>query len=238
MATTVTLAQLRDRLEKMTNIEGDTHFTATEKNDIIRSAAAETWDRMVAAGLGDRFAKRTTFNTVGGTLGYDLTSSGVVTDQDFYRIQQLYVDEGGGHLRPLERLNPAEIQSYRPVPSVVSMVLYYIPTSPSFKDTMGAYDDTKTLEGVNGWEEHTLCTAAITVKKKKEDDYRPFLERKLELEDRIAFMGSRDASQPARVTRRRRSTRAGYWYPYHGVVNAYGLRGNNIELYYSYPWVP
>lgn len=233
-----TLDQLVSRLEKMTDAENDTHLSTTEKQEIIASSAAETWDHIVASGLGERFTKLANFSSVSGQRAYDLTSSTYIPDQDFYKLQSIYIDEGGGHLRPLERINPAEVRAFRPPPASIPVVFYYIPCAPTFKDNMGAFDGTKTFDGINGWEEHTLVTAAITVKMKKEDDYSGYARRKAELEERIAHMGSQDASQPARVTRRRGTTRAGYWYPYHGMINAYGIRGNNLELYYSYPWVP
>src|SRR5712671_2820723 len=126
----VTLAQLRDRLEKLCNIENLKHLKEEEKNAIIASAVAETWDKIISSGSQNLFVKSVTFNSVAGQLEYDLAATGmgaIITDGDFYKIHQLYIDENSGQRRPLPKLNPAEIQAFRPPQSVVPVILYYVP---------------------------------------------------------------------------------------------------------------
>ncbi len=231
-----TFGELVLRLEKIVNAENNTVFSAFEKREALASAIAETWDCIVSAGLGDRHVKTAEFNTVADQLEYDLEDEAIVEDLDFYQVQQLYVDEGSGYLRPIERINAAEVGGYRPPQAAVAMKLYYIPSAPTYLDELVEFDDDLTFDGINGWEEHALQTAAMTLKKKKEDDYSPFRQRKVELEERMARMGSQDASQGARVVRRRGSRRNPMWYPNAGAVTAYGIRGHNLELYFSYPW--
>lgn len=232
-----TLAQLRERLEEMTDTQKDKHLSTDEKNRILAEAAAETWDHIIASGLSERYVKSASFSTTGGTSEYDLTSSAIIPDEDFYKVHQVYINEGNNEFRPLPRIEPADIQNFRPPTGSVTVKLYYIKAPPTFI-TGAIFDDTATLDVPAGLEAHTLNTAAMAVKKKKEDDYRPFESRKAEIEQRIKFMGSTDWSQPARVVRRRHRMRDGYWYPYNAQITAYILRGKKIELYYAYPFVP
>lgn len=229
-----TLAQLRGRLEKLTDTENDTHLSATEKNDIIAAAAAETWDRLISA-CPDQYVTTQTFNTVAGQLEYNLAS--VVTAGNFYKVHSLYVDEGNNQYRPVERINPAEVQSFRPPTQVVAMRLYYIPCASTFK-TSGSYDDTLTFDGINGFEEHTLYTAALAIKVKREEDASVYYRRKQELEQRIARMGDADWSGPAHVVRRRRRHSADPFWVYKNNINAWLYRNGKLELMYNHGYVP
>lgn len=236
MARSLKLKELVKRLENLTGIENDESFTETEKRDIIASAAAETIDHMITSGLSEQTLKTSTFSTVAGTTEYDLDSASYVADQDFYKVSKVFVDEGNGQLRPIERINLGDVQTYRAPQSAVSIKLYYIPFATKFKDAYGQYNDESEFDGINGWEEHTLMTAAISVKRKKEDDYRPFAQRKQELEERMAFLGNTDFSGPARVVRRR--GRQFHYFPYQQQISAWAIRNKQLCLYYAYPWVP
>lgn len=236
MARTLTLDEMVGRLEDITDTKNDTHLSLTEKRDIITSAAAETWDCIIASGTSDKYVKNCSFNTVSGQLEYNLQSSGIVPDTDFYKVHQLYVDEGSGQRRSIMRINPAEVLSFRPVQGTVPMILYYIPTAPTFK-TSGQYVGASTFDGISGWEEHTLQTAATTVAKKKNDDWRPFAQRKQELEERIAHMGNVNWGEPTRVVRRR-SRSQDPWALWRQTVNAWNIRGDKLELYYLHGYVP
>jgi hypothetical protein len=233
-----TLAQLRSRLETATDTENDTHLSNTQKNEFLASAASETWDHVCSSGMSDRFVKSVSFNTVPGQQEYVLGTDTYVTDNDFYKIHEVYVNEGNNEFRPLPRINSAETQNFRPPVSAVPIKLYYIRKPPTFRNAAGLFDDSLTLDVPDGIEEHTIVTAALAVKKKKDDDWRGFLERKQELEQRIAHMGKTDWSQPSRVVRRRHRIRDGYWYPYNHTLTAFMVRGQKLELLYAYPFVP
>jgi hypothetical protein len=231
MARTFTRGQLRDRLTQITDIENDNHIVNDEKDAILNSAMAETWDCIVDAGLAEKYVKSNTFNTAAGTQEYALAT---VAGSDFYRVHQVYANEGNGQLRALQHINPAEILNFRAPAAVVPMKIYYIPICPVL--TIGSGGDASTFDGINGWEEHTLMTAACAIKLKRQEDYRPYAARKAELEARIASMGTVDFGDPPRVSRKRKPI--GYtYYPYFSQINAYLIRGDKIELFYSYPWV-
>ncbi len=227
-ARTLTRLELRTRLDSLCDIENDAHISTAEKNLIINSAMAETWDLIIAAGLAEQYVKSVNFSTVSGTLEYDLASSGIVTDTDFYKVSKLYVVEQTYYLRPLKRLSPSQIYTMRPPLSVVSMRLKYIPTAPVY----GTGDDASTFDGINGWEEHTLMTACCAVKMKKEESYDLFYKRKMELVARIKTMGNTDYGEPPRVAVRSRA-QADPFMNFTSGVNAYVIRGKKLELYYS-----
>lgn len=238
MDRTMKLKELRARLQEMTATENDEDMTVRELNDIIISAAAETVDHMITSGLSEQTVKTATFSTTSGTLEYDLSSASIVPDQDFYKVSKVFVDEGGGQYRPIERINVGDRQAYRPPQSTVSIILHYIPLATNFKDSNGEYNDEATFDGINGWEEHTLCTAAMQVKAKKEEDFSYYARRKAELEERMAFLGNTDFSGPATVVRRRGRQARNSFFPYQNQVSAWSIRNKQIALYYAYPWVP
>lgn len=234
MSRSWTLAQLRTRLERVTDTENDTHLSTAEKNDALSAAAAEVWDKIVSANP-DQYVTTQTFSTVAGQLQYDLAS--VVTAGNFYKVQSLYVDEGNGQYRAIERISPAEVQSFRPPTQVVSMRLNYIPCCSTFK-TAGNYDDALTFDGINGYEELVVQTAAITLRGKRDEDASVHRFRKQELEQRIASMGHADWSGPSRVVRRRNRMNRDPFYVYQNNVNAWLYRNGKLELMYLHGYIP
>jgi hypothetical protein len=219
----VSLLELRTRLREMTDTENDKHVSDAELNKVINSAARETWDRIAGAGLQGHGVKYVDFSTTPGTQEYSLKALA----PDFYKVHQLFVNDGNGQFRPITRIHHSEVMTYRPPQTSVSLRLYYIPTCPKL------VEDTDTFDGVNGWEEHTLNVAAIHIKRKKLDDASEYFKRKQELEQRIVSMGNADWSEPSRVVRRRHRKDNPFWV-YQNDVNAWVLRGDNIELFYHY----
>ena len=210
----------------MTDTENDPHITTTEKYEILSSAVAETWDLIISSGRGDEYVKSVSFVSVAGQREYPIAT--VVAAGDFYKVTQMYVDEGSGQLRPIIYLNPAEIGAYRPPQASANIKMYYLPCAPVWTNGSGSFD------GINGWEEHTLATAAITVMNKKKDAAQPFESRKRSLEQRIQTVANRDQAEPARVVRKRRSLENERYVIWNNTVSRWNVRGINIELFYNY----
>lgn len=227
MSRTFTLAQLKSRLDQMTDTESDTHLSANEKYAILASAAAETWDKITSSGLAEQFVKSVDFSTTAGTQTYAYGT--IVSAGDFYKVYSVTALEGTDRYRPVRRVNPAQVFEYQPPQSVQTIRLHYVPAAPTFK-TAGSFDVATTFEGINGWEEHLLVTAAITVKAKREDDYSVFARRKQELEARIQSMAHTDWSEPDRVVRRHRRNKVDPWAPI-SRINGWMPRGSNLELF-------
>lgn len=227
-AKTFGLEELITRLEQLTDTENDGHLSASEKESIMNSAIAETWDLICDSGLGTKKEKSATFSTVSGQVEYPLFTIA----SDYYRVTNVYVNEGNGHYRPLQRINPSEVQCFKAPNSVVSMKLYYLPYSPIY-----ITEDSVDFDGINGWEEHALMTAACAVKLKKEEDYSVFYRRKKELEQRIRSMANEDFGEPIRVSRKR-TKRNDPFLTFNSNINAYALRGANLELYCYDGYIP
>jgi hypothetical protein len=167
----------------MTDSENDTHLSDAELYAALTSAVAETWDTVMASGVGDEYVKSVVFNTVNGQKEYPLNT--IVSAGDFYKINTLYVDEGNGQLRAIPRINPYEEQAYRAPAAAVPMKLYYTPCAP------GVDTGAESFDGINGWEEHTLNLACAFIKEKKSDDASPYRSRAREIAQRIQTMANR-----------------------------------------------
>lgn len=226
MARSILASELLSRLRQMTDTENDTHLTDAELYRVLTQAVSNTWDKIIAAAPGDMYVKSVTFNTVAGQQEYAFGT--IVSAGDYYKLSQLYVNEGSGQYRPIGRINPAETQSYRAPTAAVPMKLYYAPCAPVW--TTGS----ESFDGINGWEEHTLNVAAEVVKKKKSDDYQPFRQAKMELEKRIADMGNQDQAEPPRVVRKRMRQSMDYYASFRNNISKYNIRGLNLELFYNY----
>lgn len=214
------------RLRQMTDAVSDTHLTDPEMYAALTSAVAETWDLILSSGVGDEYVKKVSFNTQANVVEYPTAT--IFSAGDFYKISAIYVDEGQGQLRPLNRISPYEEQAYRAPASIIPIIAYYIPCAPTWSTGAESFD------GINGWEEHTLNTAAIFVKAKKEDDATTFRQRKRELEGRISTMANRSRGEPPRVVRKRRAQAMDNYAAWQNNVSCWDLRGVNLELYYRF----
>lgn len=227
MARTTTFLKIYTDLSEMADSEGDGHIAAEEKRKAINRAVTETWDTICSYGLGEKYVKSATFTSTAGTIEH--LFSAICTDGDFYRVHQLYSVEGS-QLRPLQKIQPSEIRPFKACPTACSMKLYYIPCAPAPDPAVQATWEAQTFDGVNGWEEHVLVTAIGHIKRKKDDSYSPWAQRKREIEQRMALMGNVDVGEPARVSRKRKRTDP--WFVFNQNVNAYGIRGDKLELYF------
>lgn len=234
MPRTFTLAQLKTRLDEMTDTENDTHLSANEKYAIIASACAETWDKLISSGLGEQYVTSVSFSSVAGQQEYALGT--IVSAGDFYKVASIAVTESTGRNRVLPKLNPAEVYAYQPPQGAYTLKLHYIPCAPTFK-TAGNFNTALTFDGISGWEEHALNVAAITVKNKREEDPSVFMRRKAELEERIQAMANTDWSEPPRVTRRHGRNRVSIYSSSSPIVG-WMPRGSKIELFErALPWL-
>ena len=234
MARNVLASELLTRMRTGVDALGDTHVTDAEGYLALTSAVSDTWDALLSSGIGTEGVKSITFNTVANQQEYPLS----VLAADFFQVRNLYSVQSDGRLVPVDRVNPNEAYTMRAPQAVVPMKLYYFPTAPVFVTGAESFD------GINGWEEHTVQVACMTVKAKKMDDTGPFRARKRELEERMKSMANRLRAEAPRVVRRAarfvsggRFGRAGvgrysggYDIPYQTGVIGYDLRGGNLEL--------
>lgn len=230
MARTVLASELLTRMRTGVDALGDTHVSDAEGYLALTSAVSDTWDALLSSGIGTEGVKSVAFNTVIGQLEYPLAT----LVPDFFQLRTLYVVDADTRQRPVKRLNPSEEYIMKAPTAVTAMKLYYFPCAPVFSTGAEAFD------GINGWEEHTVQVACMTIKAKKMDDTGPFRARKRELEERMKTMANRLRDEAPRVVRRaikglygslRARGRDGYSIPYQTGVRGYDLRGANLELF-------
>ena len=145
---------------------------------------------------------------------------------DFYKVKTLYVNDGNGLYRPVDRISASEQYGLKAPQSAISMKLNYLPCAPVF--TTGA----ETFDGINGWEEHAIQLAAVEIKKKKEDDAGQYKSSAREIEENMKTYANRNADGPPRVIRRAAARKwANKIAPYTGEVLGFDLIGNNLVLF-------
>lgn len=219
MAATVTLTELKARTllrADMSSGSPDQFIDQTSGGELetyIQQAGRELYDKILSAYGEDYYYSSSTTTTVAGTATVDLPS-------DFYRL--LGVDASvPGAVRPvaLERFNWNErnvfedgvgwnwsiaIPRYRlragkvwmlPTPDGAhSVTIHYVPVMPTIDDSTGVFD------GINGWDEWIVVSAAIKCLQREESDTSE-LERELaRCGERIARMApNRDLDKPPTV---------------------------------------
>lgn len=233
----VTYGELLSQLETDTDTENDTHLSNQKKRELINAAVSETWDFIINHGLAEKYVKYEEFTSTQGTLEYPFAT--ICPDGDFYRIHQIYVMESNGQMRPLRRVQPSELMAFKAPQQQVRLRIYYIPCAPnpSTEDADSVAWEATTFDGINGWEEHSVMVAALRVKMKKDDSFHQFNTRKQQLEARIASLANVDFAEPPRIARKRgRNTDP--WLLFQQNVNAYGVRSDNLELYFYEGYLP
>lgn len=225
MARTVTLASMRTRVRQRADAEGDPHVTDDEIDGLINDAYTFFYDKLIESCPPDYFRTTYTFNTADGTIQYALPS-------DFYKLRQVYSVENSVHYRPLEQVDEVERRSYRAPDAVNAMRLDYIPVAATLSV------DGDTIDGINGWDELVVLTAAIDIKNKKEDDAGALLRKQRMLLERIDKMAPRDHGAPRHIVRRRYPSVPFGKKNYNTSdtatrqdVDGYTLVGGNIEIY-------
>lgn len=222
MARNVTLSDMRTRVRQRADAEADPHVTDSEITGLINNARTAFYDLLIGSAPPDYFRTSSTFSTANGTVAYNLPS-------DFYKLRQLYVIDATGIYRPLEQVDEVARYSYRAPNAVCSMRLDYVPVPTDLSA------DGDTLDGINGWDEFVVLTAAIDIKNKKEDDASALIRKRAELQQRIESMAPRDEGSPRHIIRRNhygQGRRA--WYIESAVqaqVHGYTLVGSTIEVY-------
>lgn len=216
MAASVTLAQMIASVRRRANILSQTGFIDdAELTEELNYALSELYDMLVGVGGQPWFRSSVTFNTIAGTDVYDLT----VKAPDFYKLQSISVDFGGGIIRDARPFMESERNMYRyplsgwlyqypvlyrmqgksltfiPIPNAVFPITmnYY----PTFTKLVNSGD---TFDGVNGWEEYAIWLVTAYCKSKGDEDANYAMARANQLRDRIqSLAASRDVNHNERI---------------------------------------
>lgn len=229
MATTMTLAQLRDAARQRADMVNSQFVTDAEFNSYINQSYFELYDLLVSKygdnyyvapaytlttnGTDDQYALPTSpavYKLLGVDLGLSNTSDSFVTvrpfefiDRNRYAVPNFQSFYGLTNLR--YRLNGDKIW-FTPIPAAGQKIrLWYVPRMSTL-DT-----DAATVEGISGWTEYIIVDAAIKAMQKEESDVSALMMQKQQLITRINAMAeSRDAGSPAKVSD---NLYADFWFP-------------------------
>lgn len=191
---TVTLAQLRQRIRKRSDIISTTgHWGDSDINDLINERYGAMYDLLVEA-YANYYAK-TAPNQVltAGVNTYDLPN-------DFYKLISMDRDMGNGQKSSifpyleLER-NSSLYSSSNAIPTGALVSIRYIP------QPVVLVSDSDTIDGITSWESMLIDECAMIMKDTEESD-TTVLSQMVEREKRRLQEASinRDVTMPGRVT--------------------------------------
>jgi hypothetical protein len=223
MARPVSLLQLRTRLEQRADIQNDQSVSLEEKNDLINEAITDLTDELVSSAPPDYFLTTATITTAADVLEYNVPD-------DFYKARSVQLDVGNQRRRGLSTMQPDMRIVLGPPDGEYTVYLEYIPTLPVL------VDDADTIDGVNGWEELVVLTAALKVYAKKRLDPSFLIQQEQAARARVQKMAYRDAGAPVRI--KRASMRDAVFPGWTQSLTHYRMRGDLIELYRVVPGYP
>lgn len=223
-----TLGAIRTLVRQRADMVNSTFCTDAELNSFINAAYYELYDLLVQKYGDDYFATSATITTDGTNdkfnlatdfyklLGVDLqvaTNSYVTvppfqfSDRNRYAIPNMPLLSGAATMR--HRLLGSQLWLV-PLPSASQTVRYwYVPRLTALAN------DADTVDGVSGWEEYVVVTAAIMAKDKEEGDCSVLMAEKAGLIQRIeAAAENRNAGAPqtvADVQNRNNWRRGRFW---------------------------
>ena len=216
MARTFTVSELITRVRERSNTERSNFVTDDEIIRYIDQGYTKLYDLIVSK-FENYYISDYSFTTTGATQFFDLPN-------DFYKmvgLDQFQNFSGSGEnaltVRPfnfnernrynniLFAVTAAAFYRYLiqgskikilPAPDAgITFKMWYVPAP--VKITTSA----QTIDGVSGWEEVVILTAAIQVMNKQELDSSALKREQLEAIDRVITMATeRDAALPERVT--------------------------------------
>lgn len=232
MAASVSLATIRTRAQLLADMDSpssaSTFVSTTAWNYWINACAQDLYDRLTQADP-ERYFSQTNITTVAGTILYALPS-------DFYRLLRVDCVYGSGTpplFYTLRKYNLLEADAYQlpvyvnvagpsyryrlqgnnialtPSPQTsVTLRLSYVPVMTQL------VNDTDTLDGVNGWEEHVVLSVALrALQKEGTTDVQWIVAEREKWEEKIkALEVERDSSFPETTTDVTRSPWPGLGY--------------------------
>lgn len=223
MAIQYTLSELRSKLDYLADIENDDHITTAKKDAWINDGIGWFWDQLIMA-YPMYSNTKVQFTTTANQSDYALSSSGIIANNNFYKLNGLFVRQNG-FLRPVPRLSPTDLLIYKPASQATTIELWY---TPHFTKLVNVGDQ---FDSVNGWDEVVLNHAAVQVKKSKEEGWQKYARDRDEAMERVRKVLQRDRWQGSRVVDTRNIKRFQMFYPNLSSVSGYLLNGSNIELY-------
>lgn len=222
MARSYTQAEMRDRSLFLADMVGATDFAILANvYDLINVHMAMVWGELVQAAPPDHYSSETTIVTTG---------SAVALPADFLAAIMLFADEGSQRRRPVRQIDAIDRVYYKPADAGLTTYLEYAQTAPKWATDGSAVS--QSFDGVLGFEE-LICARVARDLRIREMTMSPDLQLKIdELNAQVKTMArTRNRGQPRRITDADSFDLISYTYS--SNVNAYRIRGSNIELYTS-----
>ena len=216
MARTFTVAELITRIRERSNTERSNFVTDDEIIRYIDQAYTKLYDLIVSK-FENYYIAEHSFTTDGVNQFYDLPA-------DFYKlvgIDQLQNTSGSGdNALTVRPFNFNERNRYNNILFAVTAAAFYryliqgtkikILPQPSAGITFKMWHipapakittSAQVIDGIAGWEEVVILTAAVQIMNKQELDSSALKREQLEAMDRVITMATeRDAALPERVT--------------------------------------
>jgi hypothetical protein len=220
MARTVTLSSLRTWARQLADVESDPNIGDAELTALANRHLTEVYDALVNAGPPEYYASSTTVTTVAGTTLYALPA-------DFRTLLDVYSHESDTDLRLIPPVGNWQRGRYVAPTGVWTCTVEYVPTASAL------VADGDTFDGVSGWEELIANMMARDVMVKREADPSIVINTIDRMQARISTRArSRDRGHPKYTTDADAQAIHFPWGSSTGSrIDAYRLRGDNIELY-------
>jgi hypothetical protein len=217
VARSATRGQIRTRAFQLANVINDPSFPVTKGDDLINLHTPAVYDELVIAGPPDAYSAETQVSVTAGTTTYALPV-------DFLSLTNVLVHEGDDYKRPIDPIGDRQRQHYRSPQSSATITIEYIPSCPTFDN------DADTFDGISGWEELISARVARDI----------LVERQGDTSTVMAIIGASNARIRSSANQRQRvgpkylpDVESDICWPYSVQIDAWRLRGDNIEFYTS-----
>jgi len=230
MAAPVSLSDMQTRVRELANMEAQFASDFVSDDEIRRrlnEGLKQVYDLLIAARGEEYYVTSVDIPLVTGTASYALPpdfyqgASVIVTDgsnfhqmrtwemNELARMLQAQTQSGSAIYALRFRFQGSDIVVYPSAQSGWTMKLHYI---PAMVDLVAAAD---TFNGVNGWEQYAVLTAAIGCLIKEESDATALMVERGIVETEIKKLaGARDASRASRIVDVRGDWNNFYWTPW------------------------
>lgn len=178
MAASVTLLALRTRARQYADQENSTFVTDAELTDYVNQGVRELYDLLIAAYGAGYYTATTTFSSAAsinlpatfykleGLWKLDTNSKPIAELHSFQESQRVEVANFLNNGYPRYRLKTATIELL-PVPvPVFTIQCNFIPVATAL------VADGDVFDGINGWEDHAVLSAAIRMSMKEDEQQK------------------------------------------------------------------
>ncbi len=230
MAASVSLDEMRTRVRELANMEAQFASDFVTDDEIRRrlnEGLKQLYDMLIVARGEEYYLSTAAIALTTGTNSYALPadfyqgSTVVVTDGSNYHQMRTWEanelarmlqtqTQGGSAIYALRyRFQGSNITVYPSPQTGWTITLLYI---PAMTELVNAAD---TFDGVNGWEQWAVLTAAIGCLIKEESDASALMAERAVIEEEIKKLaGARDASRASRIVDVRGDWYNYYWAPW------------------------